>query len=447
MSAKETLSGWGRWPSRACVTAPLDPATALELAPEGKGAVARGMGRSYGDPAMNPAMTLKGCGRNRMLSFDEATGELVAEAGVTSEEIIDVFLPRGWFLPVTPGTKFVTLGGLVAADAHGKNHHKTGSFGDHLLWFDLLCADGEIRRCSPQSEADLFRATIGGMGLTGHILTVGLKLMPVPSAWVRQRTIPAPNLDAAIEAFEENYDATYSVAWIDCLATGKERGRSLVLVGEHAEPEELERAYRARPYAYPRRPVKTMPLDAPSWALNRYTIKAFNQVYYKAGAAKPEVEVVDFDRYFYPLDAILEWNRLYGSRGFAQYQCALPLETSRDGLLAQLEAISEAGLGSFLAVLKRFGPGAPDRPLSFPIEGYTLALDFALSPKALTLLDQLDEITVACGGRIYLAKDSRMSQSTLRAGYGEALEAFRAVRHATGADTAFTSLLSKRLDL
>ncbi|MEO0830127.1 MAG: FAD-binding protein, partial [Pseudomonadota bacterium] len=345
------------------------------------------------------------------------------------------------------GTKFVTLGGLVAADAHGKNHHKAGSFGDHLLWFDLLCADGEVRRCSPQSNAELFRTTIGGVGLTGHILTVGVRLMAVPSAWVRQRTIPAPNLDAAIEAFESNYDATYSVAWIDCLATGESRGRSLVLLGEHAEPDELPRAYRKRPYAYPRRGLKKMPMDAPSWALNRLTLKAFNHVYYRAGASKPEREVIDFDRYFYPLDAILEWNRLYGSRGFAQYQCALPLETSRDGLLALLEAISEAGLGSFLAVLKRFGPGAPDRPLSFAMEGYTLALDFALSSQALTLLDQLDEITVAAGGRIYLAKDSRMSQSTLRAGYGDALIAFKEMRQSTGADAAFTSLLSKRLDL
>ncbi|MEL7182060.1 MAG: FAD-binding oxidoreductase [Pseudomonadota bacterium] len=441
------LSGWGRWPVRSCHAADLDPKTALGLAGTGTG-LTRGMGRSYGDVALNPNLTLAGTARDRLLSFDGTTGDLVAEAGVTLATLLELFVPRGWFPPITPGTKFVTLGGLVAADAHGKNHHGQGSFGDHVSWFDLLCADGEVRRCSPQSNPDLFRATIGGVGLTGHILVVALRLMPIETAWIAQETRPAANLDAALEIFEASHGATYSVAWIDCLATGAAQGRSLVMLGEHATEADLKTSdQRRKPLALPPRRTKRMPVDAPSWALNTLSIRAFNALYYRAGVRAEAQSLVDYDSYFYPLDAIRDWNRLYGRRGFAQYQCALPLDTSRDGLSALLSAIAAAGKGSFLAVLKRFGAGAPDRPLSFPMEGYTLALDFAVSPSTLTLLDQLDEITLAHGGRLYLAKDSRMTQATFEAGYGAGLDDFRALRRHTGADRAFSSLLSQRLAL
>ncbi|MEP3344955.1 MAG: FAD-binding oxidoreductase [Litoreibacter sp.] len=446
MTSIKTLSGWGRWPKRDCHTDTLDPQTALPLAGTDTG-LTRGMGRSYGDAALNPDLTLMGTARNRITSFDAETGELVAEAGVTLQDILEAFVPRGWFPPVTPGTKFVTLGGLVAADAHGKNHHGHGSFGDHVLWLDLLCADGETRRCAPDQNAGLFRATIGGVGLTGHILTVALRLLPVESAWIVQETKPAANLDEALEIFEMSQDATYSVAWIDCLATGEAQGRSLVMLGEHATMADLSAEQKSAPLTLPPNKKKRMPLDAPSWALNKWTIRAFNALYYRSGKKAPPREVVDYDSYFYPLDAIDDWNRLYGARGFAQYQCALPLDTARDGLSALLQEISDAGMGSFLAVLKRFGKGAPDRPLSFPMEGYTLALDFALSPQSLTLLDRLDEIVVAREGRLYLAKDSRMTQATFEAGYGPALDQFRAIRTETGADRAFSSLLSKRLGL
>lgn len=447
MSYVQKLSGWGRWPRRDCNTAPLDQKTAIPLGAQNGSAITYGMGRSYGDVAMNPAMTLMGVSRNRILEFNALTGDLVAEAGVTLADLLETFVPRGWFPPVTPGTKFVSLGGLVAADAHGKNHHGSGSFGDHVSWFDLLCADGEVRRCSSQSNVDLYHATIGGQGLTGHLLTVALRLSNVPSAWIVQETKPAANLDEAIAIFEASHDATYSVAWIDCLATGAAQGRSLVLLGEHAQPSDLDRAQKTNPFYIPARGKKKMPMDAPSWALNKWTIRAFNEMYYRAGVKSDPISVVDYDTYFYPLDAISEWNRLYGPRGFAQYQNVLPLETARDGLAEMLDAIAKAGMGSFLAVLKRFGPGDTNRPLSFPIEGYTLALDFAASPEAFTLLDRLDEITVACGGRLYLAKDSRMTQATFEAGYGGNLDQFRDVRQKYGAEDAFGSLLSKRLGL
>lgn len=448
MTRIQPLSGWARWPRRECRTAPLDPGSFADLTPQAdQGMIARGLGRSYGDIAMNPGLTLMGAQRNRILSFDASSGELVAEAGLSIADILQVFVPRGWFPAVTPGTKFVSLAGLIAVDAHGKNHHKVGSFGDHVEWFDLYCADGQTRRCSRTENRDLFNATIGGSGLTGHILTVSTKLLPIPSGWISQKTLLARDLDQAIEIFEAHNDATYSVAWIDCLAKSSARGRSLVFLGEHANPDELDRVRAERPFDIPVRRTLRMPMDAPSWALNSYTLRAFNRLYYRVNSGKPETQLVDFDKYFYPLDAILEWNRLYGRAGFAQYQCAFPLADSREGLLKLLTAISDAGLGSFLAVLKRFGPGSSERPLSFPMEGYTLALDFQLSPDALTLMTNMDEITCQHGGRLYMAKDSRMSQSTLEAGYADGVSAFRDLRAATGSRALFQSLLSQRLNL
>jgi len=448
MTRVQSLSGWARWPRRECKVAPLNPRSLADLTLQAdRGMIARGLGRSYGDIAMNPGLTLMGARRNRILSFDHESGQLVAEAGLSIAEILQIFVPRGWFPAVTPGTKFVSLAGVIAVDAHGKNHHKVGSFGDHVEWFDLFCADGQTRRCSRSENTDLFNATIGGNGLTGHILTVSIRLLSIPSAWISQKTLLAHDLDQAIEIFEAHGDSTYSVAWIDCLAKGSQRGRSLVFLGEHATPADLDHSRAQRPFDIPHRRTLRMPVNAPSWALNSYTLRAFNRLYYKVNSRKPETQIVDYDRYFYPLDAILEWNRLYGRNGFAQYQCVLPLAESRAGLLKLLTAISDTGLGSFLAVLKRFGPGAFERPLSFPMEGYTLALDFQLSPEALTLMSVMDEIVRDHGGRLYLAKDSRMSQSSLEAGYSEGVPAFRNLRAATGSRRLFQSLLSQRLNL
>ncbi|MEO0823096.1 MAG: FAD-binding oxidoreductase [Pseudomonadota bacterium] len=454
------LTGWGRWPRRDCRIAHLTPTALGRKAPsgelgngatgqgdKGQGAIVHGRGRGYGDCAINPPLTVLSERCNRFLSFDEETGTLFVEAGVTSAEILELFVPRGWFLPVTPGTKFVTVGGMIAADVHGKNHHVAGSFGDHVHFLDLVSADGTVLRCSSQENEELFRMTIGGMGLTGHILRAAFRLIPIESAWIRQETVVAPDLDAAIDVFESRMDATYSVAWIDCLSSGKALGRSLIYLGEHARPEDLTRDRRSSPFHVAKRKVKSIPIDAPSWALNGLTVRAFNALYYRAGVRAPQSQLLDWDSYFYPLDAVLGWNRIYGRSGFAQYQFVLPLETSREGMREVLEAISAANLGSFLAVLKRFGAGAADRPLSFPMEGYTLALDFSLSSASLTLMDRLDEIVEAHGGRLYLAKDSRMSQRSFETGYGGQAEEYRRFRNRTGADRAFGSLMSRRLAL
>jgi decaprenylphospho-beta-D-ribofuranose 2-oxidase len=381
---------------------------------------------------------------NHMLAFDPASGLLTVEAGVVLGDIIDVFLPRGWFPPVTPGTKFVTVGGMIAADVHGKNHHKHGSFGNFVAWIDLLGPDGTLRRCSPLENSTLFGWTIGGMGLTGIILRAAFQLQPVESGWIRMQTVAAPGLDQAMAAFEDAAEWTYSVAWIDCLAAGGNLGRSLLMLGEHARKDELDGARGSAPFATPARRKLRVPCNAPASALNRWSVNAFNAMYYRRGARKDGQTLVDWDTYFYPLDAILDWNRIYGRRGFAQFQCVLPLATSHDGLTKLLQAISASGQGSFLAVLKRFGK--QESCFSFPMEGFTLALDFPLNPKSLALMERLDRITIAHGGRFYLAKDARMSAATFAESDGRVAD-FRALRQQQGLGEHFASAQSDRLSL
>ncbi|WP_245723410.1 FAD-binding oxidoreductase [Lutimaribacter saemankumensis] len=406
--------------------------------------VARGNGRAYGDSAINTSATIETQHFNRMIAFDPDTGQLVAEAGVLLGDIIAAFLPRGWFPRVTPGTKFVTIGGAIAADVHGKNHHKDGSFRACVDWIDIMGADGEIRRCSREEDATLFDHTLGGMGLTGIILRAAIRLRPVETAWIRQTTIAAPNLQSAMAAFEAAQDATYSVAWIDCLGAGGNLGRSLVMLGEHAECSDLPSVQACASFNIKSKRKLSIPLDFPAFTLNGLIVRVFNSLYYWAGARKKGEQLVDWDSYFYPLDAILGWNRIYGRKGFAQFQCALPLQQAEAGLTALLTETSKAGAGSFLAVLKRFGK--QNSAFSFPMEGYTLALDFPVNAKSLALLERLDKITVDHGGRFYLAKDSRMTAATLRAS-DPRVDGFKAQRKSQGLATLFQSAQSERLDL
>lgn len=438
------LSGWGQYPKTdAHVTAPRDIA-ALRAGVRQGSAIARGNGRAYGDSAVSAANTLHMRHFNHMLSFDETTGVLEAECGVLSADIIAAFLPRGWFLPVTPGTKFVTLGGMIAADVHGKNHHKDGSFGAFLEWIDVLEPDGAITRCGPDSNHDLFEWTVGGMGLTGVILRAALRLTPVESAWIHQEMIPTPDLDATIDTFEANNEATYSVAWIDCLSTGAAQGRSLVMLGEHARREDLPKSRRQHPFRTRNKPMLSVPLTPPAFLMNGFTVRAFNALYYWNGTRKAGRGLIDWDSYFYPLDAILNWNRIYGRKGFMQFQCVLPLDASRAGMKALLSAIGKTGAGSFLAVLKRMGH--QDSRFSFPMEGYTLALDFPVNARTLKLMNELDEITLAHGGRFYLAKDARMNAETLRRS-DPRVEDFLAMRRDANRQATFASTQSERLEI
>ena len=438
------LSGWGRYPRiDAKLNAPRSEQDLQALVLQGN-SIARGNGRAYGDSAVSAQNTVHMRHFNRMLSFDAEQGQLVAEAGVLLADVIDAFLPRGWFSYVTPGTKFVTLGGMIAADVHGKNHHKDGSFGTYVDWIDVLISDGSVQRCSRSENTELFEWTVGGMGLTGIVLRTAIRLRHVSSAWIEQRTLVAENISHAIELFEQSHDATYSVAWIDCLQQGKSMGRSLVMLGEHADAVVVPLQYRKTPlHISPKRKL-SIPVEFPSWALNSLSVRAFNALYYWNGQRKRGQQLVDWDSYFYPLDAILGWNKIYGRHGFAQFQCVLPLQTADAGLRAMLSAIASAGAGSFLAVLKRFG--TQNSRFSFPMEGYTLALDFPVNKKTLALMERLDSITVEHGGRFYLAKDSRMSRDLFHQSEPRTQD-FVSFRSDHAASSAFASAQSQRLGL
>jgi decaprenylphospho-beta-D-ribofuranose 2-oxidase len=391
------LSGWGNFPRiDARQIAPLDRNAVLAALAAEPALIARGNGRAYGDAALNPRATLSMLGNRGILHFDPEAARVTVEAGLLLGDLIEHLLPHGLFLPVTPGTKFVSAGGAVAADVHGKNHHAAGSFAAHVEAIELALADGTVVSCSSTQHADIFAATHGGMGLTSIILSVTLRLLRVETSLIRQQTRRCANLSEVMAAFEDARSWTYSVAWIDCLARGAALGRSLLFLGEHARRDEVA-AGKGGLVATRRRALR-IPLDFPSWALNRWSVAAFNELYWRRG--KSGQAFVDYDTFFYPLDAILEWNRIYGRAGFVQYQCVLPKAASASGLTALLTRISQAGAGSFLSVLKLFGAG--DRLLSFPMEGFTLALDFPANPKTFALLGELDAIVADHGGRLYL---------------------------------------------
>lgn len=430
------IHGWGRYPvAQAELHEAADAAAAARAVRDARGPlIARGMGRSYGDSALAPqVLDLR---RHAWLrDFDADHGILTCTAGTTLDTILQVFVPRGWFLPVTPGTRYVSVGGAIASDVHGKNHHHHGCFSTCVVRFDLLLGDGSIVTCSPSEHADLFRATCGGMGLTGVVLQASVRLRRVASAYIDQATTKARNLAHALELFTAHASATYSVAWLDCVATGSRLGRALLNTGEHTPVGGLD--------ALAQRPL-TLPCDLPAAALNRHTIGAFNALYYHRQRQPRRLDLVHYQPFFYPLDRILHWNRMYGRAGFTQYQCVLPREAAA-GLQVLLERIAASGRGSFLAVLKELGPGN-DAPLSFPREGYTLALDFKMAEGLLPLLDELDAIVLDHGGRLYLAKDARMSAATFKRSYPR-WEEFQQVRERYGALGHFASAQSRRLGL
>jgi FAD/FMN-containing dehydrogenase len=435
---KPVLAGWGRYPRHASeLVEPHSPAALARRQAELGPFVARGAGRAYGDAAIGTAATVATGQLNRMLRFDADEGLLTVEAGVTLEAVIEVFLPRGWFVPVVPGTRFVTIGGMIAADVHGKNHHCSGGFGAHVRALRLLLPSGEAATCSPTENPQLFAATIGGMGLTGVILEATFALMRVETGWIRQNTVVTENLAATFRALAEaEAAATYSVAWIDGAARGPRLGRGVVFLGEHAAAGD---APDGRP---PRRKgLLSVPADLPQATLNRWSVAAFNELYWRKAALGGRRALVRWDRYFFPLDAIGDWNRLYGRAGFLQHQCVLP--GGAEPLVAEiLDRVAAAGHPSFLAVLKTLRGGVG--MLSFPTPGVTLAVDLRATPQVLALLEDLDRLVVAAGGRLYLAKDARQSAETFRAGYPQ-LAAFEALRRDIGATGRLSSHLSERL--
>lgn len=378
--------------------------------------LARGLGRSYGDTAVNREGAVVDMTRlNRMRSFDPETGVLDCEAGVGLGEILDVFAPRGWFLPVVPGTKFVTVGGAIANDVHGKNHHRDGSFGNFVESFELWTPAEGVLHCSPEENGDVFWATVGGIGLTGVILSARLRLRAVASAYVAVDYLPCANLDAALEAMDGNDDEyEYSVGWVDCLSRDENLGRTVLMRGNPAAPDRLPPGPAGRPHTIPRRMKFSVPVDFPQFMLNPYSIKAFNDLFYRFHDPV-RGRVVDYDKYFFPLDRIHHWNRMYGRRGFVQYQATVPLE-AKEGLRALLDRCSLSRRASFLAVLKKFG-AAGRGLLSHPMPGYTLTLDLPNSSGLADFLREMDQMLLGCGGRLYLAKDAAAAPETIAAMY------------------------------
>ena len=446
MAEKKTkISGWGNFPSSTAYLSRPERYQQLKFE-EGRKTIARGLGRSYGDAALNSEQDVILMERlNRFLAFDEEKGLLRAEAGTALEEILDIFVPRGWFLPVTPGTKFVTLGGCFAADIHGKNHHVDGSFCEHVQEIELIMANGARRRCSPERDPELFWATAGGMGLTGIITEVTLRLVPVKSAYVFVAHHSAADLDHIFDLLNDpKLDDRYSVAWIDCVSTGKNFGRSVLMAGHHAAPDEIPKV--KNPLKFRPAAKRSIPFDFPSFALNSWSVKAFNEMYYRLQSSKSAPFITDYDHYFYPLDAINGWNRLYGKKGFLQYQFVLPTKTARQGMRELLGQLTKSQRASFLAVLKRFRKENAGM-LSFPREGYTLALDIPISDVGLfSFLDELDEVVLKYGGRIYLAKDARMKPNTFHAMYPR-LEEWKRVKSQCDPNWLFSSDLSRRLQM
>jgi FAD/FMN-containing dehydrogenase len=442
------LSGWGRFPIARCHVFRPERRAAIAETLAAKAAphyIARGLGRSYGDAAINAGGGVVVHDRlNRMRAFDPVTGILDCEAGTSFADIIATWRPRGWVPAVTPGTKFVTVGGAIAADVHGKNHHRDGTFSAFVEDLTLLTADGAVLACSRQRHPDVFWATVGGLGLTGMILDARVRLRAVESSWLRVDYRRARDLAETLSTFAaSDAGSPYSVAWIDCLARGKSLGRAVIMHGDHATAAEARAARRAT-FAPLRASRLAVPVDVPGLLLNPLSMRLFNAVYY-AAHGDAAGRLVDGDRFFYPLDGVAQWNRLYGRHGFTQYQVALPPEEGERGLIELLTRLSDSGRPSFLAVLKRLGPQGPGL-LSFPREGYTLALDLPVRPGLAEFLSELDRLVLARGGRVYLAKDATAGADTVRAMYPR-LDEFRAIKQRLDPRGVLSSSLARRVGL
>ena len=446
----ETLTGWGRTaPSLAHVVRARDADDvrhALCAAPP-RGLLARGLGRSYSDGAQNAGGTVVDMtGVARVRSFDAATASITVDAGLSLDALMRIVLPLGFFVPVTPGTRLVTVGGAIANDIHGKNHHGEGSFGAHLTELQLLTPDGASRCIGPDREPELYWATVGGLGLTGVILSATIRLLPVETSRIRVDTERAEDLDDCMARMaERDDDYRYSVAWIDCLAEGRRLGRSVLTRGDHATVDELPARARRAPLAFDPKMLLAAPKIIPPGLLRRSTVRIFNEVWFRK-APKAQVGAIhSIGSFFHPLDGVRDWNRIYGPPGFVQYQMVIPFG-EEETLRRMIQAIVDVRCPSFLAVLKRFGPEGSGL-ISFPSAGWTLALDIPTTiPGLSTLLERLDEMTVGADGRVYLAKDGRVRPDLIPVMYPR-LDEWRAVVDKVDPAGRLQSDLSRRLHL
>lgn len=432
----KTLTGFNQYPAQICTLS--RPERYRELLNLQQPTIARGQGCSYGDASLNENKQVTLTERlNCFITFNREQGILTADAGITIAKILATIVPQGWFLPVTPGTQHVSLGGCVAADVHGKNHHHVGSFGQHVTELELIDANRQVTYCSPQKNADIFWATIGGMGLTGIISKISLQLIPVSSNQMLIKHYPAGNLEELLLLLNDSVlDDQYSIAWFDVLATKNQFGRSIMMTAHHANTTS---------YLEMKKKQLSIPFNLPSWMLNKSIVKIFNEFYFHENKNKNEF-TTHYTNYLYPLDHIQNWNRLYGKRGFIQYQCVLPMQTAADAIKQLLEYLHTTNYPAFLGTLKRFGEQSQGL-LSFPLHGFTLALDLPIRNAGLfTILDKMDNMVVNHGGRIYLAKDARLQPETFRAMYPRFTE-WLAIKNRIDPEHFFCSSLSRRLQI
>jgi decaprenylphospho-beta-D-ribofuranose 2-oxidase len=436
----QKLTGWGRSSyatSRVVEAITVEQVQAALREPSAKPVVARGAGRSYGDAALNEGgFLIRTTAMKAVHAFDHESGDIVIDPGVSFGDLLHSYASLGWIAPVTPGTQFATIGGAIANDVHGKNHDRDGSIGDHVRWMDLALPDGTLQRIDPSGTPELFAATIGGIGLTGVITRVCLQMKRVPGSRLLVRERRAANLDEYLDALQDaRVRYPYSVGWIDGLASGRTLGRGILETADHIEdPQPLRRRWRAR-----------MPMDLPELAFNSYTVGLFNRLYFHRIPARGRERRLDLAQFFYPLDAITDWNRMYGRRGFVQFQCVIPDDQARPALHLLLAAITTSGLASFLAVIKTLGRAGLGH-LSFPAPGITLALDFPVRDNTAALLARLHGITADHGGRIYLAKDSCVPAGLMPQMYPR-LTQFRAVLGQVDPGRRMRSDMSNRLQL
>jgi decaprenylphospho-beta-D-ribofuranose 2-oxidase len=443
-----TLRGWGRTqPVVSRVVTPANEDDVAVLLAEATGPViARGLGRSYGDAAQAAGGTvIDGRGLGGVGAIDPATGDVTVGAGTSIEAILDAAIPQGWFVPVSPGTRQVTIGGAIAADVHGKNHHRDGAFCEHVSSLRLVAPTG-ARTVGPDVEPDVFWATAGGMGLTGVVTAATVRLLGIETDRVAVDTDRCRDLDECMAAMTTgDQDHRYSVAWVDCMATGAHLGRAVLTRGDHATRDELAPGARDEPLRAPAPSRLRVPVPAPGGLLNRLSIRAFNEAWFRRAPAHRRGELVSIAAFFHPLDFVTDWNLLYGPRGVVQYQLAVP-DAAHETVRQAIERLSASGVPSFLGVLKRFGPKDLG-PLSFPIAGWTLALDVPVGPPQLPrVLDELDELVAGAGGRVYLAKDARLDPRLLAVMYPR-LGELEAVRARLDPDGVLGSDLARRLGI
>jgi len=435
------ISNWGNYPGvEAQITSPTQVTGIAEQVTGTGSFITRGAGLSYGDASLGHTI-LSTEKYKKIIGFDENTGVIKTEAGVNLDEVLQYVVPKGWFLYVTPGTKFVTVGGAVAADVHGKNHHSEGSFCKYVRTIEIMMADGSVATCGPDKNSHLFKTVCGGLGLSGVILTVEFELKKIETSYIRQKNIVIRNLNEMMARLKEFDAATYSVAWIDCMASGDSLGRGVLMLGEHATTAEVKKGNALKVH---KNPFINIPIFAPSFILNPLTVGIFNFLVYNKYRIGAKDVIAHYDPYFYPLDIMRNWNKLYGKKGFLQYQFVIPFENGEHGLRVILDAIAKEKASSFLSVLKALGPG--ENTLSFPIPGWTLALDFPVTPSIFPFLDKLDKIILNLGGRIYLVKDARMSPETYWKGYPNA-PIFKRDIEQFDPKQKFSSSLSKRLSM